>query len=425
MIGEAAREHRRLEPHPSSVAEARRLVREVLGDHPQGDWLERAQLCVSELVTNAVVHAGTPVDVHVLVHGGGVRVEVLDHSPHLPIPRRYASLAGTGRGLMMVDQSCERWGVLTNDDGKTVWFELGAPADLGLDPELSSTDGVRRPTVSVVLHNVPLLLHSAWRMHAETLLREYLLSRLDENLDHLEAHAAASEAIAVLQEQVPVPEVGDDPDGIMAAATEPFVSREQLEIEVPLASLPNFEMLDLLLESAVTLADAGRLMTPGTQPEIRAFRRWLCGEVTRQAQGNAPTPWDPDAAHPVESPSEPLPWDPGVVSHADTAVLAADDANRIVAVSPAAVALLVYGSEPELVGKRLVDIVPFRFRQAHLAGFTLHMFAGRAALIGVPVQVPILCADGRELLVELTVHSQPLPRGRHVFTADLRVPEPT
>ena len=52
------------------------------------------------------------------------------------------------------------------------------------------------------------------------------------------------------------------------------------------------------------------------------------------------------------------------------------------------------------------------------------MFAGRSALIGVPVEVPVLCADGAERMMELTVRSLPLPRGRHVFTADLRRIEP-
>ncbi len=419
MIGEAAREQRRLEPHPSSVAEARRLVRAVLDDRDD-DWLERAQLCVSELVTNAVVHAGTQVDVHVQVHPDGLRVEVVDRSPHLPIPRAYASLAGTGRGLMMVEQSCDRWGVLTNDDGKTVWFELGATADGDADPAVPIV-AAGRATVPVVLLNVPLLLHSAWRMHAESLLREYLLTQLsDESFAELEAHAAASEAISVLQEQVPAPDVGEDPDGIMASATEPHVSRERLEIDVPVASLPNFEVLDLLLEQAVTLSDAGRLMTPGTQPEIRAFRRWLCGEVLRQSQGSAPLAWDPDAVAVPKIPSVPLPWDSTTVSSAAGAVVAADDANRIVAASAAAVTLLGFADEDDLVGRRLVEIVPFRFRQAHLAGFTLHMFAGRSALIGVPVEVPVLCADGVERLMELTVRSLPLPGGRHVFTADLR-----
>ena len=423
MIGEAAREQRRFDPHPSSVAEARRLVRGALVGTDPHDWLERAQLCVSELVTNAVVHAGTPVDVLVLQHATGLRIEVVDRSPHLPIPRHYANLAGTGRGLMMVDQSCDRWGVLTNDDGKTVWFELGAAADVGVDPERSSTGVTVRETVSVVLLNMPLLLHSAWRMHAESLLREYLLARLDEDAgDLLGAHAAASAAISVLQEQIPVPDVGENPDGIMAAAVEPFVSMERLEIRVPSSSLPSFETLDLLLESATTLADAGHLMTPGTQPEIRAFRRWLCAEVRRQPGGVHPTAWDPDAAQATVALDDLLPWDGESVTEAGHGVVAADDLNRIIAVSRPALAMMRYEEPGDLIGKRLVDIVPFRFRQAHVAGFTMHLFAGRAALIGVPVEVPVLCADGAERLVELTVRSHPLPRGRHVFVADLLEP---
>jgi PAS domain S-box-containing protein len=116
-------------------------------------------------------------------------------------------------------------------------------------------------------------------------------------------------------------------------------------------------------------------------------------------------------------------WDSRAVSTADVALLAAADTNRIVAASPAAARLLGYPSDAELVGRRLVEIIPTRFRQAHLAGFTLHLFAGRSPLLGNRVRVPALRRDGSEVAVELLVQAVSLRGGRHVFLAEMSEPE--
>jgi PAS domain S-box-containing protein len=108
------------------------------------------------------------------------------------------------------------------------------------------------------------------------------------------------------------------------------------------------------------------------------------------------------------------------VSTAQLSMIAADDADRIIAISPAALELLGYDDASQIVGKRLVAIIPPRLRQAHLAGFTLYFSIGRAPLLGRPVTVPALRSDGSELPVELTVRSESLPGGRQVFVAILR-----
>jgi PAS domain S-box-containing protein len=119
-------------------------------------------------------------------------------------------------------------------------------------------------------------------------------------------------------------------------------------------------------------------------------------------------------------PMAPAPeWDPHEVTTAQGPLVAAADTNRIVAVSPAAIQLLGYASADDLVGRRLVDIIPSRFRQAHLAGFTLHLFAGRQPLLGHRVTVPALRRDGSEVAVQLLVEAVSLPGGRHVFLAEL------
>jgi anti-sigma regulatory factor (Ser/Thr protein kinase) len=69
---------------PGSVGEARELVRDLLEDEGRDDLVETATLLVSEIVTNAILHAGTPIEVRAVVDESGVRVEVGDGSEHLP-----------------------------------------------------------------------------------------------------------------------------------------------------------------------------------------------------------------------------------------------------------------------------------------------------------------------------------------------------
>jgi anti-sigma regulatory factor (Ser/Thr protein kinase) len=122
----------------SSVGKARRLLHQelaALGAADLGnsgfvapDLVDAAGLLVSELVTNAVVHARTDVTLHVTVRRGVLRIEVTDGSPVVPTPRRPSGLTGTGRGLQLVDRLSDRWGVDKARKGKTIWFELAPTA---------------------------------------------------------------------------------------------------------------------------------------------------------------------------------------------------------------------------------------------------------------------------------------------------------
>ena len=81
---------------------------------------------MSELVTNAVSHVGTGVRLRVERLPSGVRVRVYDSGDdRLPAPRREVPPdEPTGRGLLIVDNVADRWGVERTDAGKQVWFEL-------------------------------------------------------------------------------------------------------------------------------------------------------------------------------------------------------------------------------------------------------------------------------------------------------------
>lgn len=106
---------------PATAKAARRLIAERLGDHPRhGDLL----LCVSEVVTNAVIHAHSAPTVRVTIGVDRIRFEVGDDDPALPVRRTHDLHAPTGRGLRILDELTLDWGVTAAVHGKVVWFEF-------------------------------------------------------------------------------------------------------------------------------------------------------------------------------------------------------------------------------------------------------------------------------------------------------------
>ena len=109
---------------PVSVGHARRFVADALAAVGAPQLVDVAGLLASELVTNAVVHAGGTIRVHVSTGDGTVRIGVQDPSARHPLPRQAADGDRSGRGLALVTDLAERWGVDDLDAGKEVWFEL-------------------------------------------------------------------------------------------------------------------------------------------------------------------------------------------------------------------------------------------------------------------------------------------------------------
>jgi len=128
-----------------TVPEARRFARNVLTSWNRGgcEWI-LLQL-VSELVTNAVIHARTQYVVTIKDDGETLLVEVADHSPRPATPRQYDGTATTGRGLRLVDRLSQSWGSEVAADGKTVWARVdaspgGDTADADIDALLDTFD---------------------------------------------------------------------------------------------------------------------------------------------------------------------------------------------------------------------------------------------------------------------------------------------
>lgn len=415
-----------LPAEPSTVGRARRAVRHALESAGEAQLCDTSELVVSELVTNAVVHAGTPVVLRITTGPSAIRVEVEDGSPHLPIRRRWSDTAGTGRGLRIVDQQVDRWDTVLTEGGKVVWFEIGKP--MGLLPSSFSLPGpaAGAEPVKITLLSVPLLMHWAWQEHAASILRDFLLYALERHPGALDDHAAASGALSRLGAALPTPMLPEEPDALMASSVEPIVTVDEFSLSIPASSLHSFEVLDDLLSRAVTAAQDGHLLSPPAQPEMAEMRAWLCGEIARQAAGADPTPWlaatDIRVAIDLDSTREQVYRE---LSDEAEPLIVTDDTSVIVAVTPSAVAFLGYGREEDLLGRRVLVVVPPRFHQAHIAGTTLHVTNGRSALLDQWISVPVIRADGSEVPVGLHVSSRLLRGNLRVFVARLRIAEAT
>ena len=148
------------QPEPAAAAAARRFVRDTLRtwqvvgrSASQDELVDDAVLLTSELVTNAVVHAGTPVQVTCRLAHGAVEVVVLDRHPVQLVPDREPRDSSgaertSGRGLMLPSELASSWGVTYARTAKAVWFRLGI-ADFDTADEAGGTDGTGRAAGAV------------------------------------------------------------------------------------------------------------------------------------------------------------------------------------------------------------------------------------------------------------------------------------
>jgi anti-sigma regulatory factor (Ser/Thr protein kinase) len=128
MDGGGEPEVRDLPPDPAAVPVARRFVAEAVArGGADGDAIDVSRLLVTELATNAVIHAHSPIRVAVVPSDDRIRVEVRDErSDPIDPPCRPEPSAEHGRGLWLVSSLSTAWGVSRDDDGKTIWFEVVA-----------------------------------------------------------------------------------------------------------------------------------------------------------------------------------------------------------------------------------------------------------------------------------------------------------
>lgn len=428
-----------LPPDPTSPARARRLVRRVLDDAGRPEWAEAAELAVTELVTNAALHAHTDIGVCVAVDDVRLRVEVHDGSPVLPGRRQYDRQATTGRGMALVGALASDYGVCTLEDaGKVVWFEIDGRPDAQSEDELLAawTDthwDVEEPapalggtTRRVVLLRVPPMLWLAARQHHDALLRElvlYLAEHDDVVVDLVTADLARGLVSSALVAQVDRLRVqGAVPAALPDGHPSPLPWAPptlDLELWLPPEVGPGYGALQDALDVAERLAVAGLLLVRPGLPEVVSVRDWVCEQVQSQLLGVPPAPWpgtaDEQFETAVDAREHPA-WDLEDVLASGRGVVAADDANRVVGISPSLAEALGWDPD-ELVGRRVVTLIPPALREAHVAGFTRHLTTGEAHVVGVPLVLPVLRADGSEVRCTFLVEQRAARAGRALYLA--------
>lgn len=285
---------------PRSVEDARRWVAQACRDLDRGDLTESAQLGVSELVTNALLHAEPPLTVRMRGTRDHPRVEVADGSPHPPEPTEPGSeddrLSTFGRGLNIVAMCSTAWGADIEDAGKVVWFEPAAYPSADADLAGSVFSGPRVaglaeqnpgvPLVPVVVLDTPVRAYREFLHHYRELRRELRLLSLAHSSEYPLARDL-SELFTDFEYQM---QGRLGVEQVEVAATSSAVAVD-LQFVIPeTASDVISQMLDLL-DVADSFCHAQRLLSLARTPEQETFQRWFLGEFVRQVNGEDPTPW--------------------------------------------------------------------------------------------------------------------------------------
>ncbi len=286
---------------PRGVQDARRWVVDTCRDIDRPDLVECAELGVSELVTNALLHGAPPISVRVRGTREHPRVEVRDGSTDAPL------LPGTGggedddddllltfgRGLSIVARCADAWGAEIEEDGKTVWFAPAAafadgPGAAGVvrGEEAAPAVGPADP-VRVVVRDVPLDLYAAFQRHFRELRREARLLSLAHESDYPLAKEL-SDLFATLERPLREGLVGPD-RAAGAVAAERRVG--QHELITSRATTRTMERFITVLDLADEFCRQERLLSLARTAEQRDFQQWYLGEFVRQGRDEEPHPW--------------------------------------------------------------------------------------------------------------------------------------
>ncbi|MEU7046895.1 SpoIIE family protein phosphatase [Streptomyces eurythermus] len=391
-------------PETRSAPLARRFVRSALrGVAPE--VVDTAELLTSELVTNAVLHARTEVEVRIWSHEGQVRVRVGDGRPDRPpVPREPRPYAGTGRGLAVVEELASSHGAHVGEGRKTVWFELWPKAPV---PPTSGWESVPMcgRTATVTLIDMPYIVFRAAQQHGDEMLRELMSTTRVEDRTGVSG-----------PELLVANDVANVINACMASALEETVTSGAtvtLDIAFPSDAAPAVDTLRHVLEQGDAAAQLGSLLTLPAPPHVRSHYEWVLDQLVTQLSGGPPTAWTLLPGVPDATSVELAPWDAGDVEDSNVPTVAADDDGRIIAANAALADLLGWQTD-ELIGRPLTVLIPAHLRERHRAGFTALRLTGRSRIMGRSIPLPALHRDGSLVPVRLHVRSQEAVDGRTV-----------
>ncbi|MGH8970292.1 MAG: PAS domain-containing protein [Actinomycetes bacterium] len=264
------------------------------------------------------------------------------------------------------------------------------------------------------LQSVPVALFHAMDEQTDGLLREYTLATLgtgDHPFSAADVTAAgAAKAMVSAAVQAAVAAAAGDGDPPRSVAVTVALTPD---------ALAGAGLLQGVLDHANRLALVGELLSLPALPEVAALRNWICDQLIGQAAGAEPSAWQMPTGL-LEQPGVPLAvWEQMGSLPADEAWLAGDDSNRIIGASPAALALLGW-DEAELVGQRIIAVIPPELRELHVAAFTRGVVTGTHRLLDAPLELSAHTRDGRNLPVTLTLHRHSARGDRAVYLARLQ-----
>jgi anti-sigma regulatory factor (Ser/Thr protein kinase) len=292
-----------LDPEPEAVKQARSWVRSILGRLDRDDITESAELAVSELVTNAILHGTPPISVRVRGTRDHPRVEVRDASNRPPevnveMADEEHLLATFGRGLGLVALHSTAWGAELAPDGKVVWFEPTDEPRLAGDlsgevfdldqtvQERIDASGLPDNPIRVRVLDLPVALFARFRQRYNELGRELRLLSLAHGQDYPVARELTEVFLQVEQEH----RLTRGMERIGQAEAE-GLDRVDLDLLVPQTSPETARRLLETLESADEFCREQRLLVLAATPQEAAMQRWWLSEFSRQAAGEEPTPW--------------------------------------------------------------------------------------------------------------------------------------
>ena len=284
------------------MQDARRWVGDLCTEIGRPELVECAQLGVSELVTNALLHGEPPITVRMRGTAEHPRVEVRDSSVEAPIlptepldrPEIDDLLLTFGRGLSIVARCADAWGAEIEDDGKVVWFAPAAEFadDEGVPGVITGVDHVRltatptRDRVRIQILDVPLALYVEFQQHFRELRREVRLLALAHESDYPLAKSL-SDLFGTLDRQL---RDGIGVEQIEAALAQGNESTD-LVVHMPRATASTLVRFVELLDLADEFCRAERLLSLARSAEQRRFQAWFLTEFVRQANGEPPLPW--------------------------------------------------------------------------------------------------------------------------------------
>ena len=283
---------------PESVGTARRQARSVLGSWGVGARAtDDVLLVLSELLTNAVLHAGEARSAAMVLCVDRVRVEVADRSRIAPSPSPYGLDAHTGRGLGLVQSLTVEWGVAHQAQGKVVWADVALDDALALpvtEPGaaarivLDARHGADGPGITRFLA-VPVRRYLQVSEQNDALLRDVDLVLIGARSGRVSPVPDAL-LIACRRLRDGFASRGVCYRAAVRAAATAGQERVDLAGPLPRTGARRAEAHLDAIESLEAFAGDGHLLIEPPSDEVRSLRRWFVEQAVAQAAGAAPSP---------------------------------------------------------------------------------------------------------------------------------------